>query len=176
MRVYPIYPFLNYVSLTTRPLTDAYKKSNEKLQSQNHDGGKLACGGGDWHHAKSWQDLGWDSKDVDSGNCFPLEGLYYSKHWAVKDDQGRIKPEDSIVVAAVVNGQKKAPCSGNQAAFTLLRGKVIDMCDLALKKTDLASLMATQDSWPVGKSLDDLNTPGAIFQHETFHYVDEKSE
>ncbi|KAJ5162030.1 hypothetical protein N7492_007422 [Penicillium capsulatum] len=152
---------------------EAYQKANQKLKNDHRDDGKLACGGGDWKLAKSWNDLGWDPEDRDDSDGFPADGLYYSEHWAKRDDKQRMELENSILIPAVVDGKDKSPCRPNQPAFMLPRGNLITMCDKAFKNPSLASLVAEQRSWPVGKSIDEIKTPGTIFHHEMMHYVDE---
>lgn len=131
---------------------------------------------------KTWQDLGWDAEYVEkkfskpNDRRFPDGGFYYSKKWAKRDDQNRVQLEESIVIPGIVKGREKAPCSGNQCAFMLQRGKLITMCDLAFREDTLADLFAKQGSWAKGKSVDSLKTSGTIFQHEMMHYIDKTSE
>ncbi|CAL5871881.1 uncharacterized protein PFLUO_LOCUS6135 [Penicillium psychrofluorescens] len=47
------------------------------------------------------------------------------------------------------------------------------MCDSSFKASTLADLLIQQSTWTSGQKIDDLNTAGADFQHEMFHYINQ---
>lgn len=53
---------------------------------------------------------------------------------------------------------------------------MVTMCDSSFKQSTLADLLAQQDKWDSGRSIDECNTVGADFHHEMFHYINEGSK
>jgi hypothetical protein len=50
-----------------------YTLANEKLNSNSVNGGKLTCGGKDWHYAATWEGLGYKGDTVPVGMYMTLE-------------------------------------------------------------------------------------------------------